>query len=210
MKIEGDFRFEADRRAVWQALQDPRCLAATLPGVRKLEVIGTDEFAVTADVGVGSVKGLYEGTFSLADKKDFESCILFGSARGAAGAIEVEARTRLSDSLEQGTLLEYEADAKISGAIAGVGQRMITAASRKMSKDFFSALDRSILVGDGMVTSIETAGVGAVTPAAQPAVGQIFTRAPAPSDPMRNFVVGVAVGFVLALIGVAVGRRTAR
>jgi hypothetical protein len=123
----------------------------------------------------------------------------------------VEARTRLSDATEQGTLLEYSADAKISGAIAGVGQRMITAASRKMSKDFFSALDRSILVGDGMVAAVETMAEGALVSPVQPAaVGQVFTRAPAPSDPMRNFVAGVAVGFVLALIGVAVGRRTAR
>ena len=169
MKIAGDYRFEADRRAVWKALQDPRCLAATLPGVRSLEVVGPDRYAVTADVGVGSVKGLYEGTFALEDKKDFESCTLTGSARGAAGSIEVKASTRLSDSEGAGTLLEYEADAQIGGAIAGVGQRMITAASRKMSKEFFSALDRSILGTDQAQQALE--------PSDGPAtVGQVFTK----------------------------------
>jgi uncharacterized protein len=200
MKIEGSFRFDAGRQGVWKALNDPQTLAATLPGVKRLEVIGPDEYAVSADVGLGSVKGVYDGTFSLAEKKDFESCILRGSARGAPGSVQVEVNARLADHDGGGTLLTYDADATIAGPIAGVGQRMITAASRRMAEQFFSAIDRVQVTGLVPQPAAEPAGV------AQP--GRVFLSPPTPADASRSFALGMVVGFVLALIGIAVGRRT--
>jgi carbon monoxide dehydrogenase subunit G len=202
VRVDGSYTFRKSREEVWKALQDPQTLAATLPGVKRLEVVGPDRYAVTAHVGVGSVKGLFDGTFSVEDKKDFESCMLRGSARGASGAAQVEAAVRLSDGDAGGATLHYDADATISGPIAGVGQRMIAAASRKMAGQFFSAVDRY----DATAAAGEAR---APSPEAAPA-GQVFERPPAPASDTRAFVRGVAVGFALALIGVAVGRWTAR
>ena len=204
MKIQGRYEFRADRQSVWKALQDPELLAATLPGAKSLEVVGADRYKITADVGVGSVKGTYDGIFSVEDKKDFESCVLRGSARGGAGSIEVEALSRLSDTDAGGTTLAYDAEAKVTGPIAGVGQRMIGAASKRMSNEFFGAMD-GVLTGASVATP-STAG----TEAGPSEVGRVFTRPPAPSNDNRTFLAGVAVGFALAIIGVIVGRRTAR
>jgi uncharacterized protein len=187
---------------VWKALQDPQTLAATLPGVRRLEVVGPDRYAVAAQVGVGSVKGLFDGTFSVEDKKEFESCVLRGSARGASGAAQVEAAVRLSDGQNGGAALDYQADATISGPIAGVGQRMIAAASKKMATQFFSAVDSydgTAAPADEQTAAPERA-----------AEGRVFERPPSPASDSKTFIRGVAVGFALALIGVAVGRWTAR
>ena len=187
---------------MWKALQDPELLAATLPGAKSLEVVGADRYKITADVGVGSVKGTYDGIFSVEDKKDFESCVLRGSARGGAGSIEVEALSRLSDSDAGGTVLAYDADAKVTGPIAGVGQRMIGAASKRMSNEFFGAMD-------GVLTGAVVAAPSKAATEAAAEVGRVYTRPPAPSADNRTFLAGVAVGFALAIIGVIVGRRTA-
>jgi len=204
VKIQGRYEFQADRQSVWKALQDPELLAATLPGAKSLEVVGPDRYKVTADVGVGSVKGTYDGVFSMTDKKDFESCVLSGSARGGAGSIEVEALSRLSDSNGGGTLLVYEAEAQVAGPIAGVGQRMIGAASKRMSNDFFKAIDGALT--GAPVTTSQPATVG--EPHAE--IGRVFTKPPAAASDNRTFLMGVAVGFALAIIGVIVGRKTAR
>jgi hypothetical protein len=195
LKIQGRYEFQANRQSVWKALQDPELLAATLPGAKSLEVVGPDRYKITADVGVGSVKGTYDGIFSMTDKKDFESCVLNGSARGGAGSIEVEALSRLSDANGGGTVLVYEADAQVAGPIAG---------SKRMSNDFFKAID-------GALTGAPVATAQAPAVGESPAdVGRVFTRPPsAPSD-NRTFLMGVAVGFALAIIGVIVGRKTAR
>ncbi len=204
MKIQGRYEFQADRQSVWKALQDPELLAATLPGAKSLEVVGPDRYKITADVGVGSVKGTYDGVFSMTDKKDFESCVLSGSARGGAGSIEVEALSRLSDSNGGGTLLVYEAEAQVAGPIAGVGQRMIGAASKRMSNDFFNAID-------GALTGAPVATAHA-PPTAEPGaeIGRVYAKPPAAASDNRSFLMGVAVGFALAIIGVIVGRKTAR
>jgi len=204
LKIQGRYVFRADRRSVWKALQDPELLAATLPGAKSLEVVGPDRYKITADVGVGSVKGTYDGIFSVADKKDFESCVLRGSARGGAGSIEVEALTRLSDS-DGGTVLAYDADAKVSGPIAGVGQRMIGAASKRMSKEFFGAIDGA-LTGAAVAAGSSTEAAAEVGPAE---VGRVYAKPQTPRSDNRAFLAGLAIGFALAIIGVIVGRRTA-
>ena len=202
MKVAGQYTFRKGREEVWKALQDPQTLAATLPGVKRLEVVGPDRYAVAAQVGVGSVKGLFDGTFSVEDKKEFESCVLRGSARGASGAAQVEAAVRLSDGENGGATLDFQADATVSGPIAGVGQRMIAAASKKMATQFFSAVDSY----DGTAAPAE-----AQTAATErAAVGRVFERPASPASDSKTFVQGVAVGFALALIGVAVGRWTAR
>lgn len=201
MKIEGRYEFRADRQSVWKALQDPELLAATLPGAKSLEVVGPDRYEITADVGVGSVKGTYVGNFSVEDKKDFESCVLRGSARGGAGSIEVEALSRLSDSDAGGTVLAYDADAKVTGPIAGVGQRMIGAASKRMSKEFFGAMD-------GVLTGT-TVAAPAAAEAGPAEIGRVYAKPQAARVDNRAFLAGLAIGFALAIIGVIVGRRTA-
>lgn len=203
MKVAGSHEFRSSRSDVWKALQDPAILATTLPGARSLEVVGPDRYKITADFGVGSVKSVYDGTFSIEDKQEPESCVLRGSARGAGGSIEVVAHSRLSDN-GAGTVLTYEADARLTGPIAGVGQRMIAAASKRMSGQFFGAIDRTLIEGPVAVEAF------AAEAAAQPVEGRVYAgRAPAPAD-NRSFILGMLVGFALALIGVAVGRRTAR
>jgi carbon monoxide dehydrogenase subunit G len=199
MKMQGSYTFSKDRRAVWDALQDPQTLASTLPGVRRLEVVAPDRYSITAQVGVGSVKGLFDGTFEVADKNEFESCLLRGSARGSSGSTQVEARVVLADSDGSGTHLTYDADAAVTGAIAGVGQRMIQAASKRMAQQFFQAVDG--------YRPGQTAPTAAVAPEG---AGQVFTRPPSPTPDWRPFAAGIVVGGLLALVGVAVGRRTAR
>lgn len=198
MKVSGRHVFRSDRETVWKRLQDPEVLAATLPGVRRLEVTGPDRYAVAADVGVGSVKGIYQGTVSLEDKRDFEGCTLVGSGRGAAGSIQVTARAELADDGSGGTALDYEADAMVTGAVASVGSRMIQAAGRKMAAQFFGALD-----------AYDERAVAAVPAGEAPAVGRVFERPAAEAGSSKAFVAGLVAGFVLAVIGILIGRATA-
>ncbi|MGI8562497.1 MAG: CoxG family protein [Candidatus Dormibacter sp.] len=209
MKVSGDHSFSAERNRVWAALQDPQTLASTLPGVKSLEVTAPDRYAITAAVGVGAVKGTYRGTFAAEDKVEPEACVLRGSGRGSGGNVEVVASVRLGERDGGGTFLRYDADATVTGALAGVGQRMIVAASRRTSEQFFAALDRVLTEGPAQqpthVPAASTSGVPA------PA-GAVFrpAAAAAGTDNTRSLLIGLGAGFLLALVGVAVGRRLER
>jgi carbon monoxide dehydrogenase subunit G len=202
MKIAGQYGFSKNPKEVWKSLQDPAILAATLPGVRRLEVVGPDRYSISAQIGVGSIKGLFDGTFSVEDKKDYESCVLKGSARGPSGTAEVEAAVQLSEADAGGTALDYDATAMVTGPIAGVGQRMISAASKRMAAQFFDAVDA--------YDEARAPAQQAARPAGEARTGQVFERPQPPTSDTATFVRGVAVGFLLAVAGVAVGRWSAR
>ena len=193
MKVAGEHQFTSARDDVWEALLDPAVLSATLPGARQLVPTGADEYAITVDVGVGSVKGTYEGVFSLTDLEPGEACTVRATASGRPGTVTAVARMRLGDG-ERGATLAYEADATVTGPLAGVGQRLMGAAARRTTEQFLTALDDLIL-----------------HPSA-PELRTEMEHVPAPRAGTDPKVVAASAlgGFLLALIGVAVGRWTAR
>jgi uncharacterized protein len=191
MNITGEHRFTHSRDEVWKALIDPAVLAATLPGARRLEPTGPDEYAISVDVGVGSVKGTYDGTFALADQEPPRACTVHASASGRPGSVSVVAKMRMDDD----AVLSYEADATVTGPLAGVGQRLMGAAAKRTTAQFLTALD---------------AYIDAPPAAAEPT--RELERAPAQSggSDAKVVVASALGGFLLALIGVAVGRWSSR
>ena len=73
MDLTGEYRIPAPREAVWKALNDPEILKQAIPGCEKLEATGVDEYKATMKIGVGGVKGTFEGKVKLSDKKQPDS-----------------------------------------------------------------------------------------------------------------------------------------
>ena len=203
MKITGEHAFVSSRERVWAALEDPQMLANALPGVKRLDVTGPDEYAITVSIGVGSVKGTYDGTFRITDKEAAEACAVRANASGGPGSVEAVARMRMRDGDDGGAVLAYEADANVTGPLAGVGQRLIGSAAKRTTREFLAGLDRQIQ---------SPQPEAAAEPAATPEKARSFAPAPVAArggDPVL-IALSVLAGFLLALIGVGVGRWTAR
>jgi carbon monoxide dehydrogenase subunit G len=199
MKIIGDHDFSASRDQIWAGLHDPAVLAATLPGARRCDPTGANEYAIAVDVGVGSVKGTYDGVFAVTDTAEGEACTVRAKASGRPGTVETVAQMRLIEG-DSGVRMTYEADATVTGPLAGVGQRLMAAAARRTTEQFLSALDNHLVAPPPAAAAAEAAApAGRAVERAQPAASQ------------TRVIVGSALGgFLLALVGVAVGRWTAR
>lgn len=131
------------RERVWALLQDPSALARLLPGVEKLEPLGQDRYALAVKLGVGAVRGRYEGKVELTDQRPPESYRLVGEAKGGPGWAKGSASmTLLAEGA--GTRLVARGDAQIGGAIAGVGQRMVEGVAKSMAREFFASIDREL------------------------------------------------------------------
>jgi uncharacterized protein len=203
MKITGEHAFVSSRERVWAALEDPQMLANAMPGVKRLDVTGPDEYALTVSVGVGSVKGSYDGTLRITDKQERESCTVRANATGGPGSVEAVAQMRMRDGENGGALLTYEADANVTGPLAGVGQRLIGSAAKRTTREFLEGLDRQIQSPQAEAAAPE---------AATPEKARSFAPAPTTAKAADPVVIALSVlaGFLLALIGVGVGRWTAR
>lgn len=198
MKVTGEHDFSAARAQIWAGLHDPEVLAATLPGARRLEPTGANEYTLSVDVGVGSVKGTYDGVFALTDTADGEACTVRATASGRPGTVQAVAQMRLVEG-DGGVRMTYEADATVTGPLAGVGQRLMAAAARRTTVQFLSALDDHLVAPAPAFAAEAAAPAGRAIERARPAEGQT-----------RLIVTSALGGFLLALVGVAVGRWTAR
>jgi uncharacterized protein len=221
MKISGSSTLDAPVDKVWEAIQDPAVLARCLPGCESLAVVGDDRYAMSLTAGVAAIKGTYAGEVSLSDKVAPHSLTMRASGSGAPGTIDADVKVQLAPSAAGGTDLSYDADASVGGAIGGVGQRMLVGVSRKMAGQFFTALDRDIagLAGGGDIAG--PASEVSATPGAAgggPASGAVYPGRAATAnanatlnlDSAAGFAVGVLVGGLLALAGVALGARIGR
>jgi uncharacterized protein len=139
MKLEGSHDIPAPRQKVWEAFLDPARLKKAIPGCEKLEAIGPDEYKATMKIGVGGVKGTFEGKVKLSDKKAPDSYRLAVEGSGGPGFVRGETVITLGDA-EGGTRVAYTADVQVGGLIASVGQRMLGGVSKMMADKFFGKM----------------------------------------------------------------------
>jgi uncharacterized protein len=139
MKLEGAYDVPAPRQKVWDAFQDPKVLKQAIPGCEKLEAIGPDEYKATMKIGVGGVKGTFDGKVRLGDKHPPESYKMAVEGSGGPGFIRGEAVITLTEA-GGGTHVAYVADLQVGGLIASVGQRMLGGVSKMMGDKFFNRM----------------------------------------------------------------------
>ena len=167
MKLDGTATLSAPPAQVWAAITDPAVLARTIPGCQGLERTGEDEYAMTVSVGVGAIRGTYAGEVKLTDKQEPTRYVMHASGSGGPGSVRATVPITLEE-VEGGTKLSYDADAVVGGAVAGVGQRMITGVAKRLAGQFFSAIDAEL--------------TGTAAPAAAPANADVTPSAAAVSD----------------------------
>ena len=139
MKLEGAYDIPAPRTKVWDAFFDPKQLKKAIPGCEKLEAVGPDEYKATMKVGVGGVKGTFEGKVRLSDKKPPESYKMAVEGSGGPGFIRGETVITLTQA-GAGTRVSYTADLQVGGLIASVGQRLLGGVSKMMADKFFTRM----------------------------------------------------------------------
>ena len=127
----------ADRETVWQALLSAGVLKDCVPGCTEMSGSPADGFEATVVQKVGPVKATFKGAVTLSDIVEGQSLTLSGEGKGgAAGFAKGGAKVTLSDH-EDGTLLEYDVEAKVGGKLAQLGSRIIDGFAKKMADQFF-------------------------------------------------------------------------
>lgn len=153
MRLTGEFSFEAAPEAVWDALMDPDVLRSTLPGTDRLERIDDTHFDASWQVKLGPIRGTFAGAVELSDLQPPASYHLSATGRGPVGVVTGEADFRLRAEGEE-TVLEYDLETRISGRLAGIGQRLVESSTRSLVRDALQGLAEEIhrRVGSGSGT----------------------------------------------------------
>ena len=147
MDMTGERRIAASRETVWQALNDPTVLKASIPGCETLEKVSDTDMTATAAVRIGPIAARFAGAVHLSDLDPPNSYTIGGEGQGGvAGFAKGGATVSLSDQ-DGGTLLTYDVEAQIGGKLAQLGQRLINSAAKKTADDFFVKFAAAVSAG---------------------------------------------------------------
>ncbi len=171
MKLTGEFRVAAPQEKVWAALNDPEVLKACIPGCGELEKTSDTEFTATVQQKIGPVSAKFTGNIELKDIDAPNGYRIEGSGSGgAAGGASGGADIRLTADGD-GTMLEYDADARVTGKIAQLGQRMIDPVARKLAAKFFDNFNAHFAGGEEHAGTVGETATGVAAAAAAIAGG---------------------------------------
>ena len=164
MEMSGEYRIEAPRDKVWDALNDPEILKQAIPGCDEIQRLSDTELSAKVTAKVGPVKASFTGQVTLSDLDPPNSYRISGEGKGGAAGF---AKGGANVSLEadgDATILKYEVDATVGGKLAQLGARLIDGTAKKMAGEFFSNFAE--IVGG-------PAPEAAAAPAAAPAAGAV-------------------------------------
>jgi carbon monoxide dehydrogenase subunit G len=137
MDLNGSFDLPAPRDTVWAALNDPAVLKECLAGCESFEPDGEHAYRSVVAASIGPVKARFTAKVTLSNIDAPRGYTLsFDGQGGAAGFGRGESRVTLEE-VPSGTRLDYTAKAQIGGKLAQVGSRLIDAAAKKVTDDFF-------------------------------------------------------------------------
>ena len=118
---------------------DPAALAACIPGCREFKALGDDQYEVVLRAGIGAIGGTYRGKVTLTEIDEGRSYRMIVEGKGSGGAIRGDSLLSLHEQ-DGATEVSIDGDARVSGIIARVGQRLIGSASKLMMDQFFECL----------------------------------------------------------------------
>lgn len=208
--VDGSETLALPPARVWELLNDPETLGAAIPGCHGLERDGDEEhrYKTSIAVAIGAVKGVYDGTVTYADIAAPERCTIKVAGRGDKGTIDGQGAIELRPA-DGGTEVVYRGEFKLTGPVAGIGQRLAPGVSRKMIVETLQNLERSGETVAGVEVP-EDGGETAATLTIDPAPGNAPPARAAPSreveafDPVPPWVkaggliaIGLVIGFVI-------------
>lgn len=140
MELSGEHTFAAPRQTVYEFLLDPDTLKACLPGCEKLEETGEDEYAATMKIGIGMIKGTFNGKVKISDKQEPSSYRMLVEGKGPQGQVSGDGLLELVEQ-DGETLVKWSGDANVRGTLARIGSRVIKPAASTIVGQFFSCLE---------------------------------------------------------------------
>lgn len=194
MEMNGEYRIEASREKVWDALNDPEILKQAIPGCDEIQRLSDTEMTAKVTAKVGPVKASFTGQVTLSDLNPPNSYRISGEGKGgAAGFAKGGANVSLAADGD-GTILKYDVDATVGGKLAQLGARLIDGTAKKMAGEFFSNF-AEIVGGDAQPA--EGTEAASAAPTAAP------SAAPAFAGPVVG--TGTWIGAIIIIAAVVLG-----
>ena len=144
MKITGSYTFHGPKDKVWPLIYDPAALMELIPGCERLEQVSSNEYRGRMQVRFPGVTGSYNTYVKILERRAPHSSRFQGEVDGPAGSIKGTASFQLDDLENQQTVITYEGQAMISGALSKLSPRFVEGIAQTLLKQGLAALETQV------------------------------------------------------------------
>ena len=147
MHLEGEHSFSASQGHVWELLNDAGVLARITPGLQELQAQAEDTYRALFAIKMGPINSTFSGTLRVADRLAPERFRLLIDIAGTVGTATAEATVTALPAAgadAEQTRVTFAADAKLTGVLVRMGQRVLGGVGRLLTKQFFEALEQEL------------------------------------------------------------------
>jgi carbon monoxide dehydrogenase subunit G len=199
MDMNGERRIPAPRARVWDALNDPEVLRASIPGCESLTKLSDDELQATAAIKIGPIAARFTGKVKLSDLDPPKAYTIGGEGQGGvAGFAKGGAKVNLDEDGPAATLLRYAVQAQVGGKLAQLGARLIDATAKQMADAFFDRFTAQVTASSAMTDAGIAAPPPPVAAAGKPASISVWSLIPAePFGLPRVAWIGIAIFLIV-------------
>jgi uncharacterized protein len=210
MELTGSTFIPLPAESVWAALNNEAVLQRCITGCESMERNQADKLTAKLAVKLGPVRAKFTGNITLSNVRPLQGYTLtFEGSGGAAGFAKGTSNVELK-AIDNGTQINYTAQASVGGKLGQIGGRMIDAAARSMADEFFAAL--LLELSPAQVTIAATspnAAPHALAPVAATPISASGNTYELPKLPVQApsdgrivwFIAGIVCGASLLLIG---------
>jgi carbon monoxide dehydrogenase subunit G len=149
MEMSGEYKINASRQQVWDALNDPEILKQSIPGCEEIEQSSPTQMSAKVTAKVGPVKAKFAGEVELSDLDPPNGYRISGEGKGGAAGFAKGGANVVLEEDGDGTILKYEVDAQVGGKLAQLGARLIDGTAKKMASQFFENFAAAVEDGNG-------------------------------------------------------------
>ena len=143
MKVNGSYTLDATHVEVWPHIFDPAELASLIPGCQRLEQVSPDEYHGTFMMWLSAISGAYETTVRVLEREEPARCRFEGEVTGPTGRVTGTATFWLAENNDQ-TLLTYEAQGILSGALGTDRPRFVEGVAKTLINQGLDKLNRDL------------------------------------------------------------------
>ncbi|TCZ66834.1 CoxG family protein [Roseicella aquatilis] len=166
MEMTGERRIPAPRQHVWEALNDPEALRASIPGCESVERTADDQFQARVAVKLGPMSAKFSGKVKLENINPPASYTITGEGNGGAmGFAKGGADVALEELGAAETLLRYNVKAQVGGKMAQLGARLIDSTAKQMADQFFDRFAARLTPAPAEAEVLQAQPEAAVAPA---------------------------------------------
>lgn len=145
LHFEGTFTTKAPVEKVFGFLLNPNEISKCLPDVQRVDVKSEDSYDAVAKIGIGPIKGNFTFHMTVVEKVPPKHARLRAQGSGSGSSIDLDSTMDL-ESANGGTSMKWQAETKLGGMIASMGQRLVSGTVEKTVNEFFNCIKQKLEV----------------------------------------------------------------